>query len=88
MTRSESAYFKRMASHPGEQEKFLAILLLRRNKEAAAFRDEEKKFYRTVLTTAIACVLTPPAVVFGTLMFLFGPALAAYHRNLDARPQE
>lgn len=88
MTRAELAHYDRIASVRGEQAKYLTLLRLRRTREASSFRDEEKKHSRTVLTTAVACVLTPPAVVFGTLVFLFGPALAAYRRNLDARPQE
>lgn len=86
MTRVELDHYDRIAFR-GEQEAYLSFIRRRRGNEAEQFRVEQKNYTRTVLTTGVTCVLIPPAVVFGTLVFLFGPALAAYRRNLDGSPQ-
>lgn len=82
MTHIELDHYDRIAVL-GEQDAYLAFIRHRRAHEEAAYRSEQKNYARMTVTTAVACVLISPAVVFGTLVFLFGPVLAAYHRNLE-----
>lgn len=81
MTRIERDHYDRIA-FLGEQDSYLSLIRSRRAQEEAVYQSEQKKYSQKIVTTAVACVLIPPAVVFGTLVFLFGPVLAAYRRNL------
>jgi hypothetical protein len=81
MTRIEEEHYNRIA-FLGEQEAYLSLIRRRRAHEEAVFNRAQKNYTQEAVTTAVACVLIPPAVVFGTLVFLFGPVLAAYRRNL------
>lgn len=81
MTRIELDHYDRIA-YLGEQDSYLSFIRRRRAYEEAAFVREQKNYSQKAVTTAIGCVLIPPAVVFGTLVFLFGPVLAAYRRHL------
>lgn len=83
MTQLERTYFETIPS-PIQKADYLSFLELRRASELAIFQEEQKNYEKKVFTTVIACVLIPPAVVFGTLVFLFGPVLAVCRRNLDS----
>ena len=79
MTYAELDHLDRLEG-PTARADYLDLVRGRRAAESAAVVAAEKNLGETALTTAVACVLIPPALLLGTLAFLFGPALVAYDR--------
>jgi hypothetical protein len=87
MTPAEDRHYDRLAGDHAARERYLALLRSRRAAEQKNFRDAGENYDRSALVTVAAGVSLPPAVAFGTLVFLFGPALAAGQRLSDRSPR-
>ena len=83
MSRAEENHLDGLAGDYAARQHYLAVLRSRRAAADEKFRRAGESYARSTLVTVAACVLLPPAVAFGTLVFLFGPALAAGQRLSD-----
>ena len=79
MTRAEERHLDGLAGDHSARQEYLTVLRSRRAAAEENLRRAGESYARSALVTVAACLLLPPAVAFGTLVFLFGPALAAAH---------